>query len=248
MDKTLLETLKGDIKTMIDSSIKENIADIAGKEVSESVKAIVAKMRNDRALYGVDASGLSDETKLALAEDFKKHCKRKNGCRNIQGALLINSDEAGGYLVLAKFTLESCAFASAGLVARDAMKMPMGTNELDVPRYTAADLEGAYLGEDVEGSESSVTFKDAKLVAKTWYVILRVGNTLMSDAKVNLMDWLIGLVAEGLAVKLDKEGFKGGTYAGSPFVGLLGSDDVTVSHYQQDTTHLLNLTWTMLRT
>lgn len=229
MDKTLLETLKGDIKTMIDSSIKENIADIAGKEVSESVKAIVAKMRNDRALYGVDASGLSDETKLALAEDFKNIANGKMAAGTYKAALLINSDEAGGYLVPGEvYAGIMRVAASAGLVARDAMKMPMGTNELDVPRYTAADLEGAYLGEDVEGSESSVTFKDAKLVAKTWYVILRVGNTLMSDAKVNLMDWLIGLVAEGLAVKLDKEGFKGGTYAGSPFVGLLGSDDVTV--------------------
>jgi hypothetical protein len=54
---------------------------------------------------------------------------------------------------------------------------------------------------------------------------------MLSNTSVNLTDWLIGLIAEGLAVKLDKEGFKGGTFAGSPFVGLLGSSESDYFHY-----------------
>ena len=49
----------------------------------------------------------------------------------------------------------------------------------------------------------------------------------MADAAVDIADWLMTMAAEGLSYKLDREGFTGGTYAGSPFVGLLGSSDVS---------------------
>ena len=117
--------------------------------------------------------------------------------------------------------------ASVGLVARDAQFFPMSTDTLDIPRYTGDDLLGGYLGEDVEGTETSVSIGDARLQVATWYTIFRVGNTLLADANVNVADWLIALAAEGLAARMDKEGFTGGTFAGSPFVGVLGSTDVT---------------------
>lgn len=228
MNEETKALLMGEMKSIVDASIKENLNDIVAPQVSETVKAIVSKMRIERALYGNDASGLSDEQKMALAEDFKNIANGTLANGRAKSAILTTSDEAGGYLIPTElYSGILRVSASAGLVARDAMKMPMGSTTMDVPRYTGADLEGSYVGEDTEGSETSVTFGDAKLVAKTWMVIIRVSNTMLNNASVNLTDWLIGLIAEGLAVKLDKEGFKGGTYAGSPFVGLLGSTDVT---------------------
>lgn len=223
------ELFRGELKTVVDEAIEKNISEIAGKEVSEQVKTIVAKMRLDRQLYGQDKSGLSDEVKLAFAQDLKGIVTGALESGRQKAAILENSDAAGGYLVPDELYQGIMRVAaSAGLIARDAMKFPMSSDSLDVPRYTGSDLTGEYVGEDSDGSESTVTFGDAKLVAKTWMVILRVGNTLITDAKVNIVDWLIGLVAEGLAVRMDKEGFKGGTFAGSPFVGILGSSDVTV--------------------
>jgi HK97 family phage major capsid protein len=229
MDEKTKELLMGEMKSIVDQSIKENLGDVVSTQVSETVKSIVAKMRVERALYGSDASGISDEQKLLLAEDFKNIANGKLFNGQAKAAILSTSDEAGGYLIPAElYSGILRVAASAGLVARDAMRMPMGSTSMDVPRYTGADLEGSYVGEDTEGSETTVTFGDAKLVAKTWMVIIRVSNTMLNNTSVNLTDWLIGLIAEGLSVKLDKEGFKGGTYAGSPFVGLLGSTDVTV--------------------
>lgn len=228
MDEKMLEAIRGEMKTIVTASIKESLPEVVEGQVSEQVKAIVAKMRVDRAMYGQDASGLSDDQKLMLAEDFKNIANGSLQAGRTKAAILSSSDEAGGYLIpdeLYNGILRVAA--SAGIVARDAMRLPMGSTSMDVPRYTAGDLEGGYLGEDTEGTETTVTFGDAKLVAKTWYVLLRVSNTMLSNTSVNLTDWLIGLIAEGLAVKLDKEGFKGGTYAGSPFVGLLGSTEVT---------------------
>ena len=228
-EKQIKDLFRTELKSVVDEAIEKNISEIAGKEVSAQVKEIVAKMRLDRATYGSDKSGLSDEVKLAFAQDLKHLVTGAlmNGIQKV--AILENSDSAGGYLVPDElYNGIMRVAASAGLIARDAMRFSMSTDSLDVPRYTGSDLTGEYVGEDSSGSETSVTFGDAKLVAKVWMVILRVGNTLISDAKVNVVDWLIGLVAEGLAVRMDKEGFKGGTYAGSPFVGILGSSDVTV--------------------
>lgn len=228
-EEKIKELFRGELKSVVDEAIQKNISEIAGKEVSDQVKSIVAKMRLDRALYGKDASGLSDEVKLAFAQDLKHLVTGALDSGKQKAAILENSDAAGGFLVPAElYDGIMRVAASAGLIARDAMKFPMGSETLDVPRYTGSDLTGAYVGEDADGSETSVTFTDAKLVAKVWMVILRVGNTLIADAKVGVVDWLIGLVAEGLAVRLDQEGFKGGTFAGSPFVGIMASTDVTV--------------------
>lgn len=227
-EETIKQLFRTELKSVLDEAIEKNIAEIAGKEVSQKLNAIVAKMRLDRAVYGKDASGLSDEVKLDLAKDLKALAKGTLGIQQ-KAALLESTDDAGGYLVPAEvYDGIMRVAASAGIVARDAMTFSMGSDELNVPRYQGSDLTGQYLGEDVEGSETTVTFTDAKLLAKTWMVILRVGNTLISDSKVNIVDWLIALVAEGLAVRLDQEAFKGGTFAGSPFVGFLASTDVTV--------------------
>lgn len=227
-EKTIKELFRSELKGVIDEALEKNIAEIAGKEVSQQIKTIVAKMRLDRATYGKDASGLSDEQKLDFAKDLKALAKGTLGVTQ-KAAMLESTDDAGGFLVPAEvYDGIMRVAASAGIVARDAMTFTMGSDELNIPRYQGSDLTGQYLGEDVEGSETTVTFTDAKLVAKTWMVLLRVGNTLISDTKVNIVDWLIALVAEGLAVRMDQEGFRGGVLAGSPFVGFMSSPDVTV--------------------
>lgn len=228
-ENKIKELFQTEMKAVVDESIAKNLKDIVGSEVSDQVKSIVAKMRVDRAVSGSDKSGLSDEIKLAFAQDLKNLVVGKLASGATKAAILENADEAGGYLVPEElYNGIMRVAASAGIAARDAMKFPMSSEALDVPRYTGADLTGEYVGEDGDGSETTVTFGDAKLMAKTWMVILRVGNTLIADAKVGVVDWLIALVAEGLAVRMDKEAFKGGTFAGSPFVGILGSSDVTV--------------------
>ena len=218
-----LKELKNDFKSIVDDAIGSTVKEAVGEEVEEKVKGIVAKLRSDRALYGSDISGLDDETKKAFAQDVK------NIARGVEKtALLSNNDQTGGYLVPEEVHAGIMRIvASVGLIARDATKCNMSSDTLDVPRYTASELEGGYLGEDESGTETGITFGDAKLLTKTLYTIFRVGNTLLADANVDLADWLIGLIAEGLANRIDKEGFVGGTFTGSGFVGILGSDDVT---------------------
>jgi HK97 family phage major capsid protein len=172
MDEKTLEAVRAEMKGVVLSSIKEALPDVVEGQVSEQVKAIVAKMRIERAMTGSDASGLSDDQKLALAEDFKNIATGALQAGRAKAAILSTSDEAGGYLIPSElYNGILRVSASAGLVARDAMRLPMGSTSMDVPRYSGSDLEGGYLGEDTEGSESSLTFADAKLVAKTWVCV-----------------------------------------------------------------------------
>lgn len=217
-----LAALKGEFKSIVDVAVKESIKEIAGKEVADQVGKIVRKLRADRALYGTDKSGIDEDMKLAFIKDLRAIA------RGEKATLLESNDTSGGYLVPAEVHAGIMRIAaSVGIVSRDAQRLPMSSDELNVPRYTGADLEGAYVGEDTEGSPTAMSFGDARLVAKTWMTIFRVSNSLMADANVDVADWLMGLVAEGLASRMDKEGFIGGTFAGSPFVGLLGSTEVT---------------------
>lgn len=229
MNEEQVKGLVDEFKGIVDSAMKETVPEIVKNETSEHVKAIMKQMKLDRALYGKDASGLDAEQKTALVNDLKNIVNGKLVRGEVKAALLESNDASGGYTVPAEvYAGIMRVAASAGLVARDAQFFPMSTETLSIPRYTGSDLEGSYDGEDEETSETSLSLGNSLLSAKEWRVIFRVSNALMADSSVEIADWFIGLIAEGMAVRLDKEAFKGGTFSGSPFVGILGSDDVTV--------------------
>lgn len=220
MDET---KMKEAFKQVVDEALEKNISEIVGKEVATAVKSTVEKMRAQRDLTGKDFSGVDSEQKIAFVKDLKAIA------RGEKAALLENNDTTGGYLVPSEVYAGIKRIAeTVGLVARDSTFFPMSSDQLDIPRYTGSALQGEYIGEDDEADETSVSFEDARLLTKTWILIIRIGNTLLNDANVDVADWLMGLAAEGMAYRLDREGFVGGTFAGSPFVGLLGSSDVTV--------------------
>lgn len=210
-------------REVVDEALEKSISEVIAPEAAKAVKAHVEKMRESRELGGKDFSGVDDEQKIAFVKDLKQIA------RGEKAALLENNDSTGGYLVPSEVYAGIKRIAeTVGLVARDATFFPMSSDQLDVPRYTGAALQGEYIGEDEVATETSVSFEDARLLTKTWILVIRLGNTLINDANVDVADWLMGLAAEGMAYRLDREGFTGGTFAGSPYVGLLGSADVTV--------------------
>lgn len=217
------ETLKKELFGQIDVSIKANLEAIAGPMVAERVAEAVKNLRLDRVL-GI-APRIDDETKLNFAKDIRAIS------RNEKAAYLGSSDQTGGYLIPVEVHAEIFRIAATvGLVARDARKFGMSSDELEIPRYAGAVMQGAYQGEDTAGTETQNDIGVAKLQAKYWQTIFRVSNILLADANVNVFDWLVTLAGEGLAYRLDREGFVGGTFAGSPFVGLLADASGATVH------------------
>jgi len=177
-------------------------------------------MRLDRALYGADASGLSDEDKTAFAKSVKEMVysgKSLNPDVDSEGAFLVPQETADAILRVA---------ASVGIVSSQATPWSVGSGGKDVPTYTGGALEGQFLDYDQEGSDTNIAFGSAKLAPKRWQLSFAVSKALLRDADVNLADWLLALAAEAMNNALDKQVFNG---TGAPFVGVLQSDDVTVT-------------------
>lgn len=212
---------KEEVLSQVDKSVKESLEQIIGKEVAERVEKTVKMARIDAILNG---GGLDSETKAAFARDIQAIA------RGEKAAYLGTADQTGGYLIPVEVHNEILRIAATtGLITRDARRWPMeGADTIEIPRYTGSVLQGEYQGEDEEGDETQNDLGEAVLTAKYWQVIIRAGNRLLKSANVNLAEWFLAMAAEGLAYRIDREGFMGGTYAGSPFVGLLASSEVTV--------------------
>jgi len=208
-----LETLKKELFTHVDESIKESIEELAGPALSAKVAEMV---KEARALDARDGrTSLDTQAKEAFVEDIKRIAA------NEKAAYLTVNDQTGGYLVPTEVHNEIMRIAAtSGFVARDARRF--GVSDIEIPRYTGPELEGQYVGEDQAGSETQEDIGIARLRSAQWMNIIRLSNRLIAKANVNVSEWLMALVAEGLAVKLDRVGLVGG----GPFVGLLGSTDV----------------------
>jgi HK97 family phage major capsid protein len=203
--------------------MKEQLVPMIGAETALQVKQIVEKLDLQRKATGHDMTGLTkkmktdfvDIVKATVFKDFSIDTKANE-------ALIEEQDNRGGYLVSREIADAIMRIAaSVGTILSQAAKWDMKTDELGVPNYTGSFLKGAYLGVDVSGAVSGLTFGQAQLIAKKWQLAFVVGNDLLADASVNVADWLLALGGEALANMIDYQGFVGGANTGDPFLGIL---------------------------
>jgi HK97 family phage major capsid protein len=218
---------KEDIKAMhisaFDEVMKEKLVPIIGEQTTFAVKAIVEKMDLQRKTVGHDMTGLTPKVKKDFVEIVKATVfKDFNIDTKANEALIEEQDNRGGYLVSREIADAIMRIAaSVGTILSQAAKWDMSTDELGVPNYTGSFLKGAYLGVDVAGTPTGLTFGQAQLIAKKWQLAFVVGNDLLADASVNVADWLLALGGEALANMIDYQGFVGGANTGDPFLGIL---------------------------
>jgi HK97 family phage major capsid protein len=220
MDEKMLAELQETMKTAFDATLEEKLKNVVGPMAAAAAKATVEKMRADRNVFGKDASGLSDEQKKTFAVSVKDMVfsgKALNPDVDSEGGFLLPTETADAILRVA---------ASVGLVVSQATKWNVSTGGKDVPNYTGGALEGQWLDYDQEGTDTNIAFGSAKLEPKRWQLSFAVSKALLRDADVNLADWLLALAAEAMNNALDKQVFNG---TGAPFVGILQSDDVTIT-------------------
>lgn len=212
------------VSAAFDEGFQKKLEPMIGTIAAEKARSIIESMKMDRHIFGKDISGLSEKQK----KDFVAVAQASAGMTGVNlkanEALIEEQDNRGGYLVSREVAGAILRIAaSVGVIMNQAMKWPMKTDELGIPNYTGSFLTGAYLGVDVAGSVTGLTFGQAVLIAKKWQLAFVVGNDLLAEASVNLADWLLALGGEALANMTDQQGFVGGTtgYPG-PFVGILG--------------------------
>jgi HK97 family phage major capsid protein len=228
--KKLSETI---VKEVMDANTKafadmmENMMAKTSEVAATTSRQMVERMVTERAVRGRDITGLNDEQKKAFAKQVQAVFRgdRENALVvKANEALIEQQDNRGGYLVQPEYAAAILRIAaSVGTIMKQCQQWPMKTDELGIPNYTGAFLTGSYVGVDLPGTVTGLTFGQAVLIAKLWQLAFTVGNDLMQDASVNLGDWLLAMAGEALANMIDQQGFIGGTVttAPGPFVGVL---------------------------
>lgn len=215
--------------TAFDEVMKEKLVPIIGAEVASSVQTTVANLKLQRETYGKDMTGLSEKAKKDFAVVAQSALRGKfNLDTKANEALIEEQDNRGGYLVsreIADAILRIAA--SVGTVLNQATKWDMTSDELAIPNYTGTFLTGAFLGVDAPGTVTGLTFGQTQLIVKKWQLAFVVGNDLLSDASVNIADWLLALGGEALANYVDYQAFVGGANTGDPTIGLLNQPTST---------------------
>ena len=228
LSKEQLAVLEKGISKSLDSVLEKKLKPLIGEIAAAETKKIVQDMRIERSLFGQDRSGLNKAQKKDFVYAVREIVNGLGSQIDTKAneALISEQDNRGGFLVATEVANAIVRIAaSVGLIMSQAMKWPMGTDQLDIPAYTGAFLEGEYLGMDAAGSVTAMEFGTANLIVKKWQLAFVVGNDLLQDATVDLADWLLAIGGESLANMVDKQGFAG---IGSPFVGILQDDDIAV--------------------
>lgn len=230
------EALLASVKETVSKSFNDFMETTLVTTMEEvSVKAArkeVERMQIERFVRGRDVSGLGDEQKKSFAKQVQAVFRG-----NSEGALKVKANEAliegqdnrGGYLVEAEVASAILRIAaSVGTIMKQCQQWPMKTDELGIPNYTGSFLTGSYVGVDLPGTVTGLTFGQAVLIARKWQLAFTVGNDLLADASVQLADWLLAMAGEALANMVDQQGFIGGTVttAPGPFVGILNTPNV----------------------
>jgi HK97 family phage major capsid protein len=197
------------------------------EEISvKTARQIVEQAMVERAIKGRDISGLTGDQKVEFAKQvqavFRGH---RDGALKVKAneALIEEQDNRGGYLVQPEIAAAILRIAaSVGTIMKQCQNWPMKTDELGIPNYTGSFLTGSYVGVDLPGPITGLTFGQAVLIARKWQLAFTVGNDLLTDASVQLADWLMAMAGEALANMIDQQGFIGGsTSAPGPFVGIM---------------------------
>lgn len=233
MNDEQLKAFEASMTKAFDETIESKLKDIVGSHMAEESRKIVEVLRAEKALKGVDRTGLDDSAKKDFAK-MVKEIATGNFRAKANEALIEEQDNRGGYLVPKEVANAIVRIAaSVGVVMSQAQKWPMASDQLGIPAYTGSFLEGEYLGVDAAGTVTALTFEQADLIIKKWQLAFVVGNDLLSDSPVELANWLLALGGEALANMMDKQGFIG---SGAPFVGILNDTGVTTYNLGDSTT------------
>jgi HK97 family phage major capsid protein len=226
--KTVGETVTASFSDFMEKSLIPTMEEISVKNARKAVEA----MQIERFVKGRDVSGLDTEQKMAFAKQVQSVFRgNRDGALRVKAneALIEEQDNRGGYLVEPEVAAAILRIAaSVGTIMKQCQNWPMKTDELGIPNYTGSFLTGSYIGVDLPGTVTGLTFGQAVLIARKWQLAFTVGNDLLADASVQLADWLMAMAGEALANMVDQQGFVGGTptTAPGPFVGILNTANV----------------------
>jgi len=131
---------------------------------------------------------------------------------------------AGGFLVPEEFKAEILRLAPLySVIRREARIMPMAFDVMNIPAAGTTDVTAQWVDEAGQLKSTDPTFRQVTLTINKLASIPKVTAELLSDANVNVVQYLAEIISEAFGKEEDNQGFNG---TGSPFVGVLAATGV----------------------
>jgi len=235
--KELRKTLEGKIDSCITKEKAENIVtDIINAMHPAQRKAVVPSSADEvleRFAQFSKSSKNAPETpwtseygrKFGGMKNFLLAAKNRNiFAENGKSVLSESGVTTGGYLVPTDFSSAvSRIMAEISPIMQIANVMPMSSWKRQLPKQTS-NLTVGWVAENGIRGIANPAFGQLEQVAKVLATVVKCTDELIRDSAVNLTQFLSELVAEAMALEIERVAFVGDTAAGDPFNGVYNTD------------------------
>ncbi|MDD4005397.1 MAG: phage major capsid protein [Elusimicrobiaceae bacterium] len=143
-----------------------------------------------------------------------------------KSVLAEGTSSAGGYLVPTEFSAQVVRLMqdSSELISHSNV-IPMSSWKRQIPKQ----ISNVSVGWAIESAARTATapsFGQIEQVAKVMAAVIKCTDELIRDSAINLTEFLSELVAEAMALEIERVALAGSTVAGDPFNGILYASGV----------------------
>jgi HK97 family phage major capsid protein len=211
MDEKSLQAIEERFKAVTEKVFSEALPTMVNTTVDEKVKEMLSQIDFASYAKGSHKSYASFAKKQEFAEQIK--------------ALGETQGSTGGFLVSEEVNADIMRIAEDfGVVRKFARIMPMKVDKKPLPRLGSS-VTVTWDGENTPGTQSQPKFEQVMLVASKLKGLTLIGNELIADADMSVVDYLMELFAEAFAGAEDQQALQG---TGQPFTGILNDSGTNV--------------------
>jgi len=143
--------------------------------------------------------------------------------------LIEGTDSLGGYLVPTEFSnVIIKLLRDESLIMRIANVIPMSSWKRQIPKQLT-NVSVAWVAEAGEKTETNPTFGQVEQVAKVLAAIIKCTDEILRDSAINLTAFLSELVAEAMALEIERVALVGRVASGDPFNGIVYASGTNVT-------------------
>lgn len=234
-----MEEVTTSLKDFLGNDVVSALEKKIGKETMATLHKELAKSRSN----GFQFKSTEDE-RVSFAKAFMTSVKNQTSLKSV---INTETDTEGGYGVSGDVfnDIVKLTEAQPGIQAL-CYRAEFSGGKLSAVLNTEDTLLGEIKGELGNYSLTAASFKPISITKKDWGAILGISNSMMKRGFVDFANYIMEQFARGLALRIEKEIVLGGTYAGSPFVGLFNTSADFTAVTTTGVTSLASMTYEAL--
>ncbi len=238
-----IKELRKTLETKIDSCITKEkaermVSDIVNTLHPAERKAVLPSTQDEIlekfAAFASSKKNIKEESwtseygrKFGNMKNFLLAAKDRHAAYEDGKSVLAESGvSGGGYLVPTEFSSNVARIiADISPIMKIANVIPMGSWKRQMPKQMG-NLSVGWVAENTARPIANPAFGQIEQVAKVLATVIKCTDELIRDSAINLTEFLSELVAEAMALEIERVALMGKTAAGDPFNGVYNTTGV----------------------